>query len=272
VTQSFRYPGRLLVVGGGRMGEAIISGLLAGDVVSADRITIAEPDPARRELLGGSLRVRCVESADVAAPTSDMVLIAVKPQVMDAVVSAMSASISEAIVVSIAAGVTTGRLETLLPEGTPVVRVMPNTPALVGAGMAVVSGGSNADAEQVETVRGMFGEIGEAVVIDERYQDAASAISGSGPAYFALIIDSLARAGVRHGLARDVAERLAVTTMRGTAELIERTGQHPQAVIDAVASPGGTTIAALEAMQREGLPTALAEGVAAAVKRSKELS
>jgi pyrroline-5-carboxylate reductase len=137
--------------------------------------------------------------------------------------------------------------------------------------MAVVSGGSNATSDQVETVRAMFGSIGEALVLDERYQDAATAISGSGPAYFALVVDSLARAGVRHGLTRAVAERLAVQTMRGTAALIDQTGQHPQAVIDAVASPGGTTIAALEAMQREGLPTALADGVAAAVKRSKEL-
>ncbi len=108
-------------------------------------------------------------------------------------------------------------------------------------------------------------------MLDERSQDAAAAISGCGPAYFALIVDSLARAGVRQGLTRDVAQRLAIQTMRGTAELIDRTGQHPQAVIDAVTSPGGTTIAALEAMQRSGLPSAIADGVDAAVKRAKEL-
>jgi pyrroline-5-carboxylate reductase len=117
----------------------------------------------------------------------------------------------------------------------------------------------------------VFGAIGEALVIDERYQDAATAISGSGPAYFALVVDSLARAGVRQGLTRDVAQKLAIQTMKGTAELIESTGQHPQAVIDAVSSPGGTTIAALEAMQRAGLPSAVADGVDAAVKRAKEL-
>jgi pyrroline-5-carboxylate reductase len=271
VTPSFRYPGSLLVVGGGRMGEAIIGGLLDAGVMPAEAITVVEPDLARRDTITGSLRVRCVESIIDVAPGADLVLLAVKPQVIDSVVSGISSAVKGAVLISIAAGITTGRLEALLPEGTPVVRVMPNTPALVGTGMAVVSGGSAASAEQVETVRALFGEIGEALIVDERYQDAASAISGSGPAYFALIVDSLARAGVRQGLTRDVAELLAVQTMRGTAELIERTGQHPQAVIDAVASPGGTTIAALEAMQREGLPTALAEGVAAAVKRSKEL-
>jgi pyrroline-5-carboxylate reductase len=253
------------------MGEAIIGGLMGAGVVPAEKITVVEPDPARRQVLSESLRVACIESIQIAPTDADLVLVAVKPQIIDSVISAISARAARAVVISIAAGVTTGRLEALLPEGTPVVRVMPNTPALVGSGMAVVSGGSAADAAQVETVRAMFAEIGEALIIDERYQDAATAISGSGPAYFALIVDSLARAGVRQGLTREVAEMLAVQTMRGTAELIERTGQHPQAVIDAVASPGGTTIAALEAMQREGLPTALADGVAAAVKRSKEL-
>lgn len=270
MTSTFRYPGSLLVVGGGRMGEAIIAGLIDAGVMPADRITVAEPDAARRKSLGGSLHVHCVSSA-AKAEQSDIALLAVKPQVMDAVVGSLSASLAQSLVVSIAAGITTARLESLLPEGTGVVRVMPNTPALVGMGMAVVSGGSNVSDEQVETVRAMFGAIGDALVIDERYQDAASAISGSGPAYFALVVDALARAGVRQGLTRDVAQRLAVQTMRGTAELIESTGQHPQAVIDAVSSPGGTTIAALEAMQREGLPTAIADGVAAAVKRSKEL-
>ena len=270
--ESFRYPGSLLVIGGGRMGEAIVGGLLEADVLTADRVTVVEPDPGRRAILGESLGVSCVERVDDQAPADvGIVLVAVKPQVIDTVVSGLPTTLSRAVMVSIAAGVTTARLESLLPEGVPVVRVMPNTPALVGMGMAVVSGGSNANTEHVELVQAVFGAIGEAVVIDERYQDAATAISGSGPAYFALIVDALARAGVQHGLTRDVAQHLALQTMRGTAELIESTGQHPQAVIDAVSSPGGTTIAALAAMDHGGLTAALADGVSAAVKRAKEL-
>ncbi len=271
MTSSFRFPGTLLVVGGGRMGEAIVGGLLEAAVLSPDRVTVIEPDSARREALAATLGVSCFETAEDTACDADVVLLAVKPQIIDSVVSELRGRVGDAVVVSIAVGVTTARLESLLPEDTSVVRVMPNTPALVGAGMAVVSGGSSASAEDVGLARALFAAIGEALVIDERYQDAASAISGSGPAYFALIVDSLARAGVRQGLSRDVAQKLAVQTMRGTAELIDTTAQHPQAVIDAVSSPGGTTIAALEAMQRAGLPTALADGVAAAVKRAKEL-
>ena len=148
---------------------------------------------------------------------------------------------------------------------------MPNTPALVGEGMSVVSGGTEATAEQVDLVRALFAALGEAIVLDERHQDAATAISGSGPAYFALVIDALARAGVRQGLPRDVAQALAVQAMRGTAELIESTGVHPCELMDGVSSPGGTTVAALDALEARAVRSAFAEAVAANVKRAKEL-
>jgi pyrroline-5-carboxylate reductase len=174
-------------------------------------------------------------------------------------------------VVSIVAGFTCGRIESLLPAGSAVVRVMPNTPAMVGQGMAVVSGGSDADEQRVDLVRALFAQIGDAVVLDERYQNAATAISGSGPAYFALVIDALARAGVKQGLPRDVAQQLAVRTMAGTAALIDETGIHPAQLIDGVSSPGGTTIAAVEVLEARAVRAAFAEAVAANVKRSQEL-
>lgn len=267
----FVFEGRLAVVGGGRMGEAIVAGLLSAGVVRPESVVVAEPDAARREAFSASHGVVCVSSAAEAVAGSAVAIIAVKPQVIDEVVASVASSVGSSTLVSIAAGVTTARLEALLREATAVVRVMPNTPALVGEGVSIISAGRAATPEQVETVRGLFAAIGSVVVLDERYQDAATAISGSGPAYFALVVDSLARAGVRHGLPRDVAEKLAVETMRGTSRLIAETGQHPQAVIDAVSSPGGTTIAALEAMERGGLRSALADGVTAAVKRAKEL-
>jgi pyrroline-5-carboxylate reductase len=151
------------------------------------------------------------------------------------------------------------------------VRVMPNTPALVGAGMALVSGGGEATAAQVDAVRSMFEAIGEAIEIDERYQDAATAISGCGPAYVAIFVDALARAGVREGLTRAVAQKLALQTLRGTVELIEATGEHPEAVVDGVASPGGSTIAAVTALEEHGFRAAIAAAVHAAAIRSKEL-
>ena len=182
----------------------------------------------------------------------------------------LSSSLAE-LVVSIAAGISCARLESLLPDGTAVVRVMPNTPALVREGMSVVSGGTEASAEHVDFVREIFSVLGDAIVLDERYQDAATAVSGSGPAYVALFIDALTRAGVRHGLSREVAERLAVRTVAGTAALIDITGQHPEQVIDGVASPGGTTIAGIEALESGGVRAAVSAAVTAAVGRAKEL-
>ena len=148
---------------------------------------------------------------------------------------------------------------------------MPNTPALVRQGMAIVSGGGEATEEQVERVRAMFAAIGEAIILDEKHQDAAAAISGCGPAYVAIFIDALARAGVRQGLTREIAQSLAVQTLRGTVELLEHTGQHPEQLVDGVASPGGSTIAAVEQLEACGFRSAISAAVEAAVQRSKEL-
>jgi pyrroline-5-carboxylate reductase len=263
--------GTLAVIGGGRMGEAIVGGLVAAEAYPPASITVAEPSAVRRETLAAAHGVRVVADGREALP-ADTVLLAVKPQVMDEVVRSLATALtSGTLVVSIAGGITCARLESLLPAGVAVVRVMPNTPALVRQGMAVVSGGEEATGAQVEAVREMFAAIGEAIVLDERYQDAATAISGCGPAYVAIFIDALARAGVRQGLTRDVAQMLAVQTLRGTVELLEATGQHPEQLVDGVASPGGSTIAAVEQLEAGGFRSAISAAVDAAVKRSKEL-
>ncbi len=266
-----RIEGTLAIVGGGRMGEAIAAGLAASGVFEPASIVIAEPIAERREALTFAHGVRCVETAPEAAAEGDIVLLAVKPQVMDAVLAEVHDSVAERLVVSIAAGISSARIESGLPAGTAVVRVMPNTPALVREGMSVISGGSEATAEQVDLVREIFSVLGHAIVLDEHHQDAATAISGSGPAYVALIIDALARSGVMHGLPRHIAEELAVQTVAGTAALVERTGQHPEQIIDGVASPGGTTIAAIEALEAAGVRAAFNAAVTAAVDRAKEL-
>jgi pyrroline-5-carboxylate reductase len=269
--QTLRYSGTLLVVGGGRMGEAIVGGLIGSGAMSADQITIAEPTAARRDVLTSQLGVACVADGAEALP-ADVVLLAVKPQVMDVVVTSLSSALASSLVVSIAAGISCARLESLLPAATAVVRVMPNTPALVGAAMSIVSGGSDASAEQVELVAALFGSIGDVIVLAENYQDAAMAVSGAGPAYFALVVDALSRGGVRQGLPRDVAQRLATQTMLGTARLLGETGMHPEVLVDGVTSPGGATIAAVEALEARAVRAAFAEAVAAAVQRAKELS
>lgn len=263
---------RIAVIGGGRMGEAIVAGWLAAGRAEAGSVTVAEPVVPRCEVLRDTYGVDCVGDPASAVSGAGIVVLAVKPQVLDAVVDSLASALPrDAVVVSIAAGVTLARLAARLPEGQPLVRVMPNTPAMVGRGMSVVSGGPDATPEQVTFVCGLFAALGDAVVVDERHQDAAAAISGSGPAYVATFIDALARAGVRQGLPRDVAQSLAVATVAGTAELLTRTGMHPEELVDAVCSPGGTTIAALEAFESGGFRAAVAAGVAAAVSRAKEL-
>lgn len=264
------YEGTITVIGGGMMGEAIVRGWLASDAVRPARVTIVEPAPARREQLAALSDVRVLAEPSQALP-ADVVMLAVKPQIIDGVVSDLAPRIDGGLLVSIAAGISCARLESLLPAGTAVVRVMPNQPAMVGCGMAVVSGGSEASADQVELVRTLFAAIGEAVVIEERYQNAASAISGSGPAYFALVVDALAHAGVSAGLTRQVAQTLAVQTMLGTAEMLRQTGMHPAELIDGVTSPGGTTIAALGKLEGAGIRAAFGHAVRAAVARAEEL-
>lgn len=264
--------GKMVVIGGGRMGEAIVRGLIDARVVTAADVVVVEPVEARRDTLTAGLGVGCVADAAEAVLSADTVLLAVKPQVIDDIVRVIAPSVRPgAVVVSIAAGITTARLEALLPVDTPVVRVMPNTPAMVKQGMSLVSGGFAATDAHVESVRGLFASLGRAVVLDEGDQDAATAISGSGPAYVALFIDALVEAGVRQGLPRDIALESAVQTFRGTAELLERSGMTPGELIEAVSSPGGTTVAALGALDRRGFRESIDEAVAAAVARAKEL-
>lgn len=261
----------LAIVGGGRMGEAIAAGLIASGTLSAERIVVAEPTEQRREVFERQAIAAVADGHEIAGE-SEIIVLAVKPQVIDAVVAHMADEILPGtIVVSIAVGVTTGRLEAMLPADTPVVRVMPNTPTMVGEGMAVISAGSTATSDHVERVRGLFEAVGKTVVISEQAQDAAAAISGSGPAYAAMFVDALARAGVRQGLSREIAQTLAIQTLRGTMELLSRTGMHPEELVDGVTSPGGTTIAAVEALEQGGLRSSVSAAVAAAVLRAKEL-
>lgn len=254
------------------MGDAIIFGLLAAGVFGAGDIVVGEPDGPRRGQITARYGVRCVSSGSAAVQGAKTVLLAVKPQVIDEVVASLADAIEdEALVISIAAGIACAQLESALRAGSRVVRVMPNTPALVRQGMAVISAGAHASEADTEAVRAMFDALGDAVVLEESYQDAATAVSGSGPAYVAIFIDALADAGERQGLPREVARRLAAQTVRGTVELLEATGQEPQAIVDAVSSPGGTTVAAIGRLDADGFRETIDHAVAAAVARAKEL-
>ena len=272
---------RIVVIGGGKMGEGIIAGWLAAErgpaaAVSAANVTVADPGEERRAYLKERYGVACVADASL-APAADIVVLAVKPQVMAGVLQGIRmldayAAPSAPLFVSIAAGLTTARLEENLPPCARLVRVMPNMPLMVGAGAASVTPGAYAAEADVALVRDLFASLGSAVVVEERHMDATCAVSGSGPAYVAAMIESLRDAGVAQGLSAEVAQELALQTVLGTALLIKETGKSPAQVRESICSPGGTTLAALEAMAEAGFDEVFHAGVAAAVRRSKELA
>lgn len=263
---------RLAIIGGGRMGEAIIAGLVAQQAVESSNITVVDPSSERREVLTGTYGVLCVATSQELLPGFGIVLLAVKPQALSSVLPKLTSLIDSTLVVSIAAGVTTTRLEAMLPQSTAVVRVMPNTPVMAGQGMSVICPGADASDEHVAIVQALFGSVGKTILLTEEHLDAATAVSGCGPAYMAIVIDALTRAGVQHGLTREAAQALVIQTMRGTADLLEATGVHPAQLVDDVASPGGATAVAIEALEEAGLRSSFAKAVNAAVLRARELN
>lgn len=263
--------GRVAIIGAGNMGSAICAGLLRSCGVEPAAVTVANPGQEKRQRVAQTYGVAAVEHNEAALP-ADTVFIAVKPAKVASVVAELSAAgLGDALVVSVAAGVSTAALESALGTASRVVRVMPNTPLTVGAGMSGVSGGAHASAGDVELVRDVFAAMGGAVVVDEDKQDVVCAISGSGPAYFELVVQSMARAGVELGLDYDSSLELALKTMLGTAKMIDETHQDLDEAIAAVSSPGGTTVAALDAMRAGHIEQTIANGVTAAARRSKEL-
>jgi pyrroline-5-carboxylate reductase len=257
-------------IGGGNMAEAVIKGVIAGGFVR-EKILVCEPQPERRRLLAERYDVRCVE-ADELLSSSEIVLLAVKPQVAPVVLSGIAEKVTEKhLLVSIMAGVTTASIQNTFGRPVRVVRVMPNTPALVLQGASAVCGGSHATNEDVQLVRRMFELVGKAWLVDEKLMDAVTGLSGSGPAYVFTFIEALSDAGVKNGLPRDVAAGLAAQTVYGAAKLLLESREHPAVLRESVTSPGGTTIAALQVLERLGFRGSVMESVEAAVTRSAEL-
>ena len=265
---------RIGFIGGGAMGEALVAGVLAADVPTAN-VQVADPDPARRKLVEESHGVSAVADGADLVEASDIVVIAVKPGLVATVLAGI-ARLGEAATrplwVSIAAGISLDAMSRELPAGARIVRGMPNTPALVGAGAAgFVANAACSDADRA-AARALFECVGVAwEAPDESLIDAVTGLSGSGPAYVFVLLDALSDAGVRMGLPRDAASLLATQTVLGAARLVSETGRHPASLKDQVTSPGGTTIAGLERLEAGGFRAAIHEAVEAATRRSKEL-
>lgn len=255
---------RLLVLGGGRMGEALVGGLLANGWAQAQEITVVEKlDHRRREL---TARHPGLHVVDEAVPAEGAV-VAVKPGDVQAACEALDAG----RVLSIAAGVTLAHLESWLAPGTPVIRAMPNTPALVGAGAAAIAPGASAKEDDMAWAEEVLRAVGVVVRLPEHQLDAVTGLSGSGPGYVFLVAEALIEAGVLAGLPRDVSAALATQTLLGSARLLAESGDSAEALRAAVTSPGGTTAAGLRALEQHGVRAAFLEAVMAATKRSREL-
>lgn len=260
-------------IGGGNMARALARGLLGSGMSRTEQLRISEPSDERRRELAQELGV--VVSADNrdVAGASDVVILAVKPQVLPDVLQELQpiARSESKLWISVAAGIATRTIEQALGDASRVVRCMPNTPALVGAGAAALAGGAHATAEDLEIARALFESVGQATLLDESLLDAVTGLSGSGPAFVSLVIEALSDGGVRAGLPRAVASLLAAQTVLGTAKLLLESQQHPAQLKDAVTSPGGTTIAGLEELERHGVRGAFIAAVQAATRRSREL-
>ena len=258
-------------IGGGMMAEAIIKGVTSRGVVKPENIYVSDHKAARAKYLADTYHVNAVVGSESFIGAVDVVVLAVKPQVVEKAVAEIAGNMKPyAMVVSIVAGVTIAALkEKLAPHD--VVRVMPNTPLAVGAGMSAYAVSDGAYADGVSFVAGLFAAGGEAVEVKESMMDAVTGLSGSGPAYGFLVIDALSDGGVMAGLPRATARLLAAQTMLGAAEMVLKTGEHPDVLRDGVTSPAGTTIAGVRVMEEKGVRGALMDAVMAAADRSREL-
>ena len=258
------------IIGAGVMGESILRGLLA-DGTDPATVLVAEQHPDRAAAVTSAHGVTVVDVPQ-AVESAGVVLVAVKPQDVEVTLAVLADHLPQgAVVVSVAAGITTDALERALPEGTPVVRAMPNTPALVGAGVTAICPGRHATADHLAAAERVLWSVGSVERVPESQMDAVTAVSGSGPAYVFLVVEALVEAGVRVGIPRDLSTRLVLGTLAGSAAMLTQTGEHPAVLRERVTSPGGTTAAALHALERHGLRAAFLDAVVANRDRAREL-
>jgi pyrroline-5-carboxylate reductase len=261
----------IAVIGAGKMGEALISGLLKAGT-KPDELLITERYAERAKELVDRYGVRAVDNAE-AAKLADTLVLAVKPQDMDELLVEMSSLLRpDRLVVTIAAGIPTSAIERRLVDGVPVVRVMPNTPALVGEAMSVIAGGAYAEPHHLAQAEAIFRPVGHVVRLPESQFDAVTALSGSGPAYVFYLVEAMTDAGILLGLPRAIAHDLIVQTVYGSAVMLRESGEHPVTLREAVTSPAGTTIAAIRELENHRVRAALLSALEAARDRSRELA
>lgn len=258
---------KLSIVGGGKMGEALLAGLLSADWASPENISVVEPDEARREEL--QRKFKGVEYSETLT-RSDNYLLAVKPQLVSNVCKELITH-NPRRVISIAAGVTIQSIEENFNSDIAVLRVMPNTPAMVGEGMSAIAAGSFASSEDLDWASSILSAVGEVVIVNETALDAVTGLSGSGPAYLFYLAEAMIQAGIANGLEPSVADVLTRQTLLGASTLLTKSGVTPEELRNSVTSPNGTTAAAIEYLQSNDFLSQVQKAVSAATEKSKEL-
>ncbi|HVF54093.1 MAG TPA: pyrroline-5-carboxylate reductase [Actinomycetota bacterium] len=264
---------KLAVLGAGKMGEALVAGLLASGWSKPEDIVVTARRPGRLEELGERYSVSTSANNAEAASTADVVVLAVKPQDIDALLADISTSVREGqTILSVVAAIPTRFIESRLGSSVAVVRAMPNAPSVVHEGMAGIAPGAHASTQDLDKASEVLRHVGRVVTVSEEYLDAVTAISGSGPAYFALLAEAMIEAGILLGLSREVSTQLVIQTMLGSAKMLRDEGMHPVELREMVTSPGGTTTRAIQVLEQSGVRAAFLNAIQAAMERSKELA
>ncbi|HJR45519.1 MAG TPA: pyrroline-5-carboxylate reductase [Actinomycetota bacterium] len=264
---------KLAVLGGGKMGQALVAGLLASGWRKAEDVIVTGRRQERLDELASAYGVDTTIDNAAAVAGVEIVVLAVKPQDMEALLAEISSHVSPGqTVLSFVAAISTQFIEARLQPDVPVVRAMPNTPSVVHEGMAAISPGRHAGSENLELAREVLTHVGRVVTVDEEYLDAVTAISGSGPAYFALLAEAMIEAGILLGLSREISSELVIQTMLGSAKMLRDEGMHPVELREMVTSPGGTTTRAIKVLEQSGVRAAFLNAIQAAMERSQELA
>ena len=264
---------KVAILGGGRIGEALLSGLLSSGWRGADELAVTSRREERVAELAERHGAAATRSNPDAIAGAGLVVVAVKPQDIDTLLAEVGGLLTPAqTVLSVAAAITTGHIEERIAEGVPVVRAMPNSPSTVHEGMAGICAGTHAGDEHLALADEALSHVGRVVRVQEGWMDAITAVSGSGPAYFALLAEAMIEAGILLGLSREISTTLVVQTMLGTAKQLRDEGMHPVELREAVTSPGGTTIAAIRELEQAGVRAAFLNAIQAAMDRARELA
>jgi len=264
---------KMVLIGGGNMGTALLRGILKAGLTPPENMTVVDVQKAKLEALNKDYGVPVTTESSGAVKGADVIILAVKPRTLHDVIGGFREVVTpEQLFISIIAGVESTHIRDHIGKGNPVIRVMPNIAATVDAAASAIAGCHPAGEDHLQLAEAIFGAVGEVVRVDEEHLDAVTGLSGSGPAYIYMVIEALCDGGVKMGLARDVAMKLATQTVYGAAKLVKETGEHPATLKDQVTTPGGTTISAVHELEERGLRAMLISAVVTATERSKALN